>query len=441
MSSVEPSSESGVPGAGAFDGVVDLAVALLADDLDSLDVRALASRLADVERAIRKLESVAVSIITAAERRELFCDDGHASVRGWVKASIRVADQTVTQRVRTAKLCAAVPTCGDRLAAGHLGVDQVRELARAFANPRCGEQLPTVVDPLMELAESHTYEAFVRAVRQWERLADADGAHRSHEQAHAGRRARMVLIGDEGYVDARMGAAQFAQMKEVFDRFTQAEFDAEWDELRARRGDDACPAMLERTEVQRRADALAAIFQRAAAADPAAKDPEPVVNILIDQAVFEAELATMVTGTRVRVDPADLAHQQCRTASGVALDPADAVVATLIGHVRRVVLGADGRIVDLGRRSRVFTGGARDAVRLQAALDGDRRCLWPGCGLHHCQLDHTTGWTDGGVTNLANAGPLCARHNRFKTRGYRCWRDPTGVWHTYRPDGTEIQAA
>jgi hypothetical protein len=161
--------------------------------------------------------------------------------------------------------------CHDELAAGRLGVAQVRELARAHANPRCGDQLAAVVDGLVDLAETHTHEVFARAVRHWERLADADGAHRAHEDAHAGRTARMALIGDTGYLDARVGAAQFAAMNEVFDRFAQAEFAAEWDELRGRVGDDACPGMLERTEAQRRADALAAIFQRAAATDPSAK--------------------------------------------------------------------------------------------------------------------------------------------------------------------------
>jgi hypothetical protein len=252
----------------------------------------------------------------------------------------------------------------------------------------------------------------------------------------------MAMVGATGYLDARVGSAQYAAMKEVFDRFTQAEFDAEWDELRARVGDDASPAMLARSEAQRRADALAAIFQRAATADPSAKSPEPVVNIVVDQAVFEAQLAAMAGGHRRAVfDPTDLAHQRCQTTSGVAVDPADAVVASIIGQVRRAVIDGDGVIIDLGRRSRVFTGSARDAVRLQAALDGDGRCLWPGCGRRRCQIDHTDEWRDGGVTALPNAGPLCGRHNRWKTRGYRCWRDPTGVWHTYRPDGTEIQAA
>ena len=40
-----------------------------------------------------------------------------------------------------------------------------------------------------------------------------------------------------------------------------------------------------------------------------------------------------------------------------------------------------------------------------------------------------------------NAGPRCPPPNRFKNRGYRVVRDERGRRHTYRPDGTEIQAA
>jgi hypothetical protein len=45
-----------------------------------------------VERAIRGLEAVAASIVATADRREVFREDGHASVRGWVTASVRIAD-------------------------------------------------------------------------------------------------------------------------------------------------------------------------------------------------------------------------------------------------------------------------------------------------------------------------------------------------------------
>ena len=106
------------------------------------------------------------------------------------------------------------------------------------------------------------------------------------------------------------------------------------------------------------------------------------------------------------------------------------------------IVDADGVIIDLGRRSRVFTGSTREAaspagrprpstddVSGPAAGTATARSTTPNHGRRRPQ------------TNLRNAGPLCARHNRFKTRGYRTWRDPHGIWHTQRPDGTEIQAA
>jgi hypothetical protein len=44
------------------------------------------------------------------------------------------------------------------------------------------------------------------------------------------------------------------------------------------------------------------------------------------------------------------------------------------------------------------------------------------------------------MTDQANAGRECNRHDVFKTRGYRVMRDEQGRWHTYRPDGSEILA-
>ena len=334
----------------------------LGDGLDGLDGRRLADRLAEVERAIRALEAVAVSIVAEADRSGAFRDDRHVSVRGWVKASIRAADVDVTHRVRSARLAAAHPQCVAEMRSGRLGVAQVRELARVYANSRCVDLFSDVVDTLVDLGTVHTFEVFRQAVRQWERVAGADGAHRAHDDAHAARSAAITQAGDTFYLDARVGVAQGAGMAEVLEHFTRAEFDAEWDDLRARFRDDASPDKLERSEPQRRADALAAIFAAAAATPPGSRTPEPIVNILVDQSVYEAQLAAMLAGTTgTGPDAADVGHLRCRATSGVAVDPADAVVASLVGHVRRVVLDTDGVIIDLGRRRRLFTGSARSA--------------------------------------------------------------------------------
>lgn len=69
-------------------------------------------------------------------------------------------------------------------------------------------------------------------------------------------------------------------------------------------------------------------------------------------------------------------------------------------------------------------------------------CYWPGCHVpvSDCQIDHLIAWADhgGGRTDPRNGGPACGRHNRHKQRGFTVRRDQSGQWHTYRPDGTEI---
>lgn len=185
-----------------------------------------------------------------------------------------------------------------------------------------------------------------------------------------------------------------------------------------------------------------AIFRRAAAADPGATDPLPIVNYVITHDVYEQTLAAIVAGRTPSFDGLDPGRSWCATLDGTAVDPVDVVIASLLGHIRRVVINSKGRIINLGYRQRLFTGAAKTAVILQAALDQlGGRCLWPGCGRLRTQIDHATEWHDHGPTDAANGALLCARHNRFKTRGYRTWRDDAGYWHTARPDGTEITAA
>ena len=163
-----------------------------------------------------------------------------------------------------------------------------------------------------------------------------------------------------------------------------------------------------------------------------------MVNLLIDYPLWEAWLARM-SGEDPDAplpDPADIDARRCETTDGVQIDPAEVVMVSLLGHVRRVVINGAGVVIDLGRKARLFTGSARQAAMLQGA-----RCFWPGCGRPRTQIDHTVEWSRDGPTDPANAGPGCDRHNLTKNRGYTVWRDDHGRWHTHRPDGTEINPA
>jgi hypothetical protein len=413
-------------------------VSALGRGLEGLDGDGLAGRLVALERVVRRAEAAIVAVLDEADLSGVWKVDGHASVRGWARATVRWSFVEVRDRMRTLTLFRDAPLVAAELAGGRIGVAQVRELARARANPRVGDELAAAVPVLVEHAEQLPFNEFRVCVQRWEALADVDGTHQDHQAAHAGRRAQASMVGNTFYLDAAGGAVDGVAMTEILSRFEQAQFDAEWDELTARYGDDARPALMERTNGQRRFDALKAIFERAASAPPGARPPEPVVNVVVDQPQYEAWLARLSEEQpdAPLPDPAEVDRRRCETIDGVPLDPADVVMASLIGHVRRVVMNRAGVVIEMGRKSRLFTGSAREAAKLQGT-----RCLWPGCGRPRTQIDHSTDWAHRGPTDPANAGPGCGRHNRFKNRGYTVWRDERGRWHTYRPDGTEIVAA
>ena len=293
-------------------------------------------------------------------------------------------------------------------------------------------------DLLLGFARQLQYSDFHRCVRRWELLADADGAHRDAEAARESRHASLSERDGVGYLSGQGGALDTAELQEIWDAFAQAEFMNDVDDATARVAAGAPSAPLPRTEGQRRWDALMAIFRTAAGQPVDAKLPEPTLNIVMDVTTFEAALAAL----HLVPQPGDMAtpfeHRRSETSSGVLVDPVLAVQSALLGHVRRVVVDGAGNVVDLGRRRRLFTGAAREAVMLHSP-----RCIWPGCSTPagRSDADHTQDWQHGGATAPANGAPMCPRHDRHKNGGYSVRREGAGFWHTYRADGTEIGVA
>jgi hypothetical protein len=183
-------------------------------------------------------------------------------------------------------------------------------------------------------------------------------------------------------------------------------------------------------------DALQAMCLAAAAATPGLQPPAPLVNLVMDPRTYDETIEYLTTGAWPVLDLTHIASRRCHTTDGIPIPRTDAVAAMLRGHVRRAVVER-GVTIDLGRRKRLFTGNARDAVMLRAV-----RCIWPGCDVvtSRCEADHTTPWKTQGVTAADSGGPLCDRHNRWKTRGFTTGTDDQGRWLTTRPDGTNINS-
>ena len=75
-----------------------------------------------------------------------------------------------------------------------------------------------------------------------------------------------------------------------------------------------------------------------------------------------------------------------------------------------MVLGGDGKVLDVGRQKRLFTVAQRMAL---AHRDGG--CAFPGCDRPPgwTEAHHMRPWAVGGGTNLADGVLLCARHHRI----------------------------
>jgi hypothetical protein len=75
-----------------------------------------------------------------------------------------------------------------------------------------------------------------------------------------------------------------------------------------------------------------------------------------------------------------------------------------------VVLGSDGRILDIGRASRVFPPHIRKAIMAR-----DQGCAFPDCTIPApwCEAHHITYWSRGGTTGTGNGVLLCTHHHHL----------------------------
>ncbi|WP_432862705.1 DUF222 domain-containing protein [Microbispora rosea] len=74
----------------------------------------------------------------------------------------------------------------------------------------------------------------------------------------------------------------------------------------------------------------------------------------------------------------------------------------------RLVMDAEGQVLDMGRKVRLATPAQRRAIFARYAT-----CWIDGCPLPAtmCQIDHADNWSTGGLTDLKLLGPACQFHN------------------------------
>ena len=121
----------------------------------------------------------------------------------------------------------------------------------------------------------------------------------------------------------------------------------------------------------------------------------------------------------------------------IDLPPATAGRLLCDATLRRVVLGADGEVLDVGRKVRDATAAQRAA--LEALYGG---CCWPGCDapFRATHIHHLHEWEHGGPTDLGNLRPVCVRqHHAIHEGGWTMAVLPGNRVAFVRPDGSTWQ--
>jgi len=400
----------------------------------NFDADAAAAEIARLERETRRLDARRIALLDRIDRSGVYRTDGHFSARVMMRLHAHLSGPEASQRDRVMKCLRVLPSIAESFCDGLVGTDQVRRIAAVWANPRVREYVSVCEDEFLLAAREMEFLEFDRFCVEWTNRVDQDGA--ADKANRRWRRRNIEAVEDfNGFWDlrGRLMSVDGAQFSEVLARLVDALRLADIEAAQAEFGEE-WRAHLPRTNPQLRYDAFMELVRRGAAVGPSGQPLDTCTDLVIDEKTYEHHAARLVGAEPPPIDPTDR-NRFSRTVDGRYINPAEIVARSLVDHVRRVVVNSAGVVIDLGRRSRLFTGNARDA-----ALLSEVACYWTGCWIpaSKCQIDHLMPWKRHGRTNPGNGAPGCGKHNRIKEQGFHAWRIDAGEWSLTRPDGTPV---
>jgi len=171
--------------------------------------------------------------MTAVDDRALHRADGHFSAKTMIRHLGGLSNGEAAGRDKTVRMFRELPDIAAAFGQGSIGQDQVRLLAKVFANSRVQQQMVDRQAVFIQQATNKSYKNFELKVREWERLTDEDGPTPPNERRHQNRDAKMIQDFDLGWeLVALFAAMQGASVREIFDHYIDAELQADWENAR-----------------------------------------------------------------------------------------------------------------------------------------------------------------------------------------------------------------
>jgi hypothetical protein len=342
---------------------------------------------------LARLFAVACASAAAFEESGAYAEDGSRSAASWMALHCRLSAPAAKHQLRLGLAMRRLPLAAAAFAAGEIGPAQMGVLAR-LSRGRCASAVEENEKWLVDQARSLRFDHFEKVCAYFEQHADPDGSDERDEERRTRRDVSLVRsLGGMWLGKMTLDPIEGEVVFNELSRLEQGLFDHERAEATDRLGRAPLVQELSRSCAQRRADALAEMARRSAAAEGASR-PAPLFSVFVDYETLSGRI--------------------CELASGAVVSPASLVPYLDQAIVERAVFGPAGR-VELGSRRRLFDGATRRAIELR-----DRGCVHPSCqlGLERCQVDHVVPHSAGGLTLQENGRLACPAHNRYY---YRRW--------------------
>ncbi|QYG93777.1 HNH endonuclease [Iamia sp. SCSIO 61187] len=179
---------------------------------------------------------------------------------------------------------------------------------------------------------------------------------------------------------------------------------------------------------ERRGYAVVQIFARKGRPGTKHGAPRPSVEVICDERTLQ--------GLPID-DDEDLRTRICELIDGTPLAPASLHRLLCGADVHRLVIAADGEVLDAGKDIRLANRAQRRALRFRHA----RHCAFPGCEAptdwteaHHVTEYDPDPSNDRGRTDMGNLVPLCRyHHHKVHEGGFTLILTPDGQVRVERP--------
>ena len=361
-------------------------------DLDHLPIDERADALREFDRLRTRVEARFSRELRTFASIDNLRATGVASISGWLTASSGTSRRDAGRRATLANTLGELPLVEAAMLDGDIPIEAAHIIARA-SNPRTRHLFDIFTQAaFVDTAHIKTCDQLASDVEAWIDHHDPDGAapdDPTTDVLHANQIGdRVALHGD---LSLDTGLPILSALDEEMAKIRAAE---------PRRPDGTLPY---RIPANRRAQALANLTARGAAAPDSTTSREPafitINHLTPDTGGSRIELpAGTIIPTRLADRWAARAHHlELRFA-----DPASGITARFV-HT-------DGTTtqLDLGRTARYANRAQRRALTAR-----DRGCAFPGCDRPHhaCDAHHITWWEHGGPTDLDNLVLLCRFHH------------------------------